>query len=274
MKTFILPSFWSDRDVEGLSPEQKLTLLWIFTNPQMNVCGYFETSPKRFSFDTGLDPRHLKETVEALPRALKPFQGDTIIYARRFIRHQFGGGEQLTKNNIFKSIVTRFGGIQIPGLKAAILEDYPEIDKESQENESPSKPFQGLIEGKGKGKGKVRVKEREGNAEPTIPEALDTPEFMDAWARWGRYRTEKGGKFTPSTKEAQIKRLNLAGPSTAIAMIERSIQNGWTGLFELDGKNVIPIPSSQLRSTMTNVPGSDEDSTADFRNRLLAATND
>jgi len=55
MKDFYPPSFWSDRDVEGLSPEQKLTLLWIFTNPQMNVFGYFETSPKRFSFETGLE---------------------------------------------------------------------------------------------------------------------------------------------------------------------------------------------------------------------------
>jgi hypothetical protein len=65
MKPKIDPEFWSDPEIELLTPEQKPAMLWILTNPQMNVCGFCKVSPRRFAFDTGLKEEALLSTAEA-----------------------------------------------------------------------------------------------------------------------------------------------------------------------------------------------------------------
>ena len=66
-----------------------------------------------------------------------------------------------------------------------------------------------------------------------IPESLATPAFLSAWDDWQRYRKERRKKLTPITIERQLAKLAKAGPDTAVAMIEQSIENGWIGLFEV-----------------------------------------
>jgi hypothetical protein len=126
MSPKIHPTFWSDPNIEPLNAEQRLAMLWIMTNPQINVCGFFSVSRRRFSFETGLSESALESTLKALPRALKAFN-DGTIYVRNFIRHQLGDGEQLAKNNIFKSILTVFKGIKNAELRDMIAADYPII---------------------------------------------------------------------------------------------------------------------------------------------------
>ena len=58
------------------------------------------------------------------------------------------------------------------------------------------------------------------------------PRFQKAWADWESHRTEKRNKLTPSTIKRQLKFLAPFGVETAIEIIEKSITNGWTGLFE------------------------------------------
>lgn len=68
--------------------------------------------------------------------------------------------------------------------------------------------------------------------------AIDVTSFFDletqkAWADWEQFRKELGKKITPSTAKKQIQFLGgRAGPEI-IAIINQSITNGWTGLFEL-----------------------------------------
>lgn len=132
MDTKIKSSFWTDSEVETISPEQRLAFLWILTNSQIGLCGFFEASTRRFAFETGLPEKALWETVEALPRALKGFRDKNIIYARRFIQHQLGSGNALERNNIFKSLMAEFQMIRHQGLISALLEDYPEIGRACQ----------------------------------------------------------------------------------------------------------------------------------------------
>lgn len=158
MSPKIHSAFWSDPDVEKLTPEQKLCFLWLMTNSQLNVCGFCQVSSKRFSFETGLDENVLAGTLEALPRALKPFEDISTVYLRKFIRHQLGDGEQLLRNNIFKSVLSIFKGIKFEPLRQAIIEDYPVI---SQFSESPLKPLEGLVRGKEKEQEQEKEKEKE-----------------------------------------------------------------------------------------------------------------
>lgn len=56
---------------------------------------------------------------------------------------------------------------------------------------------------------------------------------LTAWEEWEKHRVEIKKKLTPSTAKKQIQFLGgRAGPEI-IAIINQSITNGWTGLFEL-----------------------------------------
>jgi uncharacterized phage protein (TIGR02220 family) len=127
MSPKIHSSFWSDGEVENLTPEQKFAFLWIMTNSQINVCGFCEATGRRFTFETGLPVAALESTLKALPRSLKHFPDAGVIYVRKFIRHQFGDNDKLVRNHIFKSIVGECKSITIPGLLEAIIADYPVI---------------------------------------------------------------------------------------------------------------------------------------------------
>lgn len=74
--------------------------------------------------------------------------------------------------------------------------------------------------------------------ETTLPDSLDTKEFRETWEAWIAYRKEIKHKLTSSTVKRQLTKLSGYPVATAIAMIDQSIERGWTGLFEIkeDGK--------------------------------------
>lgn len=69
-------------------------------------------------------------------------------------------------------------------------------------------------------------------ARETIPFTPDSP-VRDAWNEWEKYRKEKKQTLTPSTIKKQIQFLGGRGDPEIIAIINQSITNGWTGLFEI-----------------------------------------
>lgn len=153
MSPKIKTSFWSDSEVENLSPEQKLTYLWLITNAQMRLCGICEVSEKRFSFETGLGKEHLAKTLQALPRALKHFPKQNLVYVRNYIRHQIGDGDQLIKNNIFKSVISSLTGVNYQEVRNEIASDYPLIKPFLSPSEGGSKVPKGERERKGEREG-------------------------------------------------------------------------------------------------------------------------
>jgi hypothetical protein len=78
-------------------------------------------------------------------------------------------------------------------------------------------------------KGDEKEKPKE---EAPIPPSLGTPGFLAAWQDWQRHRSEKRQTLTPTARKQQLKRLAAMGPARAVAAIEYSIANGWTGVFE------------------------------------------
>ena len=67
----------------------------------------------------------------------------------------------------------------------------------------------------------------------------ELPEWLDkkAWEAWEEYRKEKRQKLTSKSIALQVKFLEKDIPNH-VAIIEQSIQNGWTGLFPLKVNNV------------------------------------
>ncbi len=70
----------------------------------------------------------------------------------------------------------------------------------------------------------------------SFPEKLNTTAFSSTWAEWVTHRQELKKKLTPSTVSKQLAKLAAWGPTKAIQAIENSISNGWSGLFDPDGR--------------------------------------
>jgi hypothetical protein len=63
-----------------------------------------------------------------------------------------------------------------------------------------------------------------------LPNELNTAQFREAWPRWKRHLAEKKRPLTPTSERAQLDMLKEIGSENAVALINRSIRNGWQGL--------------------------------------------
>jgi hypothetical protein len=160
MKPMIDQAFWSDPDIEGAKAGVKLAALWLITNSQTSLLGICGASVSRFVFETGLNEKALDGALEALPRAFKRFGG--VIFVRNYIRHQFGSGEKLIKNNFFVALKSLFLSVKDLDLRAFILCEYPEFEQ------ALAKPSEGLTKPQSVKEGEVKTGSAEGgeNAEP------------------------------------------------------------------------------------------------------------
>jgi hypothetical protein len=66
---------------------------------------------------------------------------------------------------------------------------------------------------------------------------FDDEQLQNAWIEWEQHRKEKKQKLTPLSVKKQLKFLDGRSKQEIIAIIDQSIMNGWTGLFELKNHN-------------------------------------
>jgi len=64
-----------------------------------------------------------------------------------------------------------------------------------------------------------------------FPAGLRTEPFASAWREWEQHRREKRAKLGATTVQRQLALLASVGHDRAIACIQRSIEQGYTGLF-------------------------------------------
>ncbi len=146
MNPVVQPSFWSDPEIEVASAETKLAVLWLITNSQTSIIGLCRATSKRFAFETGLQPEALAEACSQLPRML--CASSEGVWIRNYIRHQFGSGEKLTRNNCFRSISSAFEQVRDEALRSEISSAYPEFGSPSQALTKPlPTPSEGLERG-------------------------------------------------------------------------------------------------------------------------------
>ena len=84
-----------------------------------------------------------------------------------------------------------------------------------------------------------------------LPTELDTDHFRACWRNWTKHRRESKKTLTPSTIAKQLATLAAWGPEKAIRSIEKSIHNGWVGLFDPDRRsNSTTCEAEQAWQTM------------------------
>jgi len=104
--TKISSGFWSDEDVGALSPEQKLAVLWVLTNRDMNNLGYLKISKRQFEFDTGMSIQTLEAAMKGLPRGFL-FRNDEAgmrVLSVNFIYYQFSDAVNNPANNVHRHL--------------------------------------------------------------------------------------------------------------------------------------------------------------------------
>lgn len=70
--------------------------------------------------------------------------------------------------------------------------------------------------------------------EVSIPETLNTPEFVETWGLWLKFRKEKREPVTETSAFTQMRKFVEWGVDRAVAAMNHTILMGWTGLKEPD----------------------------------------
>ena len=84
----IKQEFWSDTYVEDLDMDEKLLFLYLLTNPLCNVCGIYQITQKRISYETGIDKKRIEQIFKKLEDDKKIIQADGWIVIINFTKHQ------------------------------------------------------------------------------------------------------------------------------------------------------------------------------------------
>ncbi len=216
MKPYIHSAFWSDSEVEVQLAEVKLCALWVITNSQRSVLGVCQTTGRRFSFETGLEARVLDGVCDALPGMFR--RVGRAIFIRGFIRHQFGSGEKLIRNNWFKALAAEFLNIKNKELRAAILEEYPEfleVGKNFKERKAADDAGE---------------KPEAGDAVREVLRAHAG--FVAAWREWRQHLADLGKPMVSRGQETTVLLdCGRHGPERAMEVIRFSIGKGARNLI-------------------------------------------
>lgn len=72
---------------------------------------------------------------------------------------------------------------------------------------------------------------------PPLPDYLTAPEFMNVWGEWRQHRQDEGKPITWATATRQYEQFRQWGIPRAIAAMEYSMGQGYTGLYEPKGQS-------------------------------------
>lgn len=215
-KRFIDTDLFRKPFMRGLEAPYKA--LWIYLLCECDHAGIWvvELDVAQIRMGMKLDPA---KAIEKMQGSVVEIHGGAKWYLPDFVEFQYGALN--AANRVHFSVLEK--------LKAEGIDP---------ENKPLTSPLQGdkdkdKEKEKDKAKDKEQVKEkytREPEVE-IIPAGVSV-ELHEAIKRWEQYRKEKRNTLTPSGREAFTKKCAEWGDARAIAAIDHSIAQGWTGCFE------------------------------------------
>lgn len=76
---------------------------------------------------------------------------------------------------------------------------------------------------------------------------IENIELKKVWDEWKVYRAEIKHPLKPTTERMQLEKIMKFTPEEAIAMLRQSMENGWTGIFKVNGTKIQPKQSVKER---------------------------
>jgi hypothetical protein len=244
---------WSDSWFNKLNQSEKLLFLYLCDN--CNYAGFIDVILNKWAFDTGIDLKKIVTVLAGIEKAVLYSNDKSVLYLRTFLKHQ----KNFPLNETNKShlgILKKFSEIaykfDIHDVNAFIEENIKGLTEGAYI--SPT----GIGNGIGNGIGGV-TQPQEGELKPLVKtdplftqnvcakiSKIQEPfSISEYWEKWLRYKKDQF-KFTFKSVESEktavksLQKLSEGKTKLAEQIIDRSIANGWQGLFEPEVKKVDP----------------------------------
>ena len=233
-------AIWSDPWFEDLTPNEKLLFIYLITNEKTNMLGVYEASVKKISNDTDIDREIVSEALKSFSNDGKVKYISNRVILINYMRHQnFNTNMKKSAIDIYNSLPKE---LKIKDL--IISKDNPLEGFESLSNHYGMVPkveveveLELEVEVENKVEIEVKKEKREDLVYPFVSD-----KFINAWNGWKDYRKIELRKTFKSsnTEQTALNGLNTKSQNNedvAIKIILQSIENTWTGLFELKNQN-------------------------------------
>lgn len=84
---YIKTDFWSDSFIETLDPVEKLLFLYLFTNDRLDLCGIYEITLRKISFETGINEERVQKIITKFSEKWKIHYIEWYVCVMNFIKH-------------------------------------------------------------------------------------------------------------------------------------------------------------------------------------------
>ncbi len=128
--------------------------------------------------------------------------------------------------------VTKFQDRQAPSAAASRQRKYRERKKEAKKERDQEKDTYTDTERLSPPSHNDNNATRQKQELPNLPVHLAIPDLLNAWGEWCQYHTDHGRNMTWQTATLQFKQFYEWGSDRAVAAIENSMANLYTGLVE------------------------------------------
>jgi len=223
--------FWSDPFIEDLTPNQKLLFLYLITNEKTNMLGIYEASIKKISFETDIKKDVVQDALKLFEKKGKVRYADNFVIITNYLKHQN------FNTNMKKSAIDTYNNL-------------PNELKDSNLNVTKDNPLEGferLLNHFGmvskrevEYEYELEVKD-ETKKEDKLVFPFDSKKFLEVWELWIKYRNQSKkpikGIIAEQAQLQKISKLANLNEEIAIEIIMQSIENNWTGIFELKNNN-------------------------------------
>ncbi len=253
-KRFIDTGFFSDSWVLDLSKEEKLFVVYLYTN--CDHAGIIDLNLRLAEFQTGI-----KDLAKSYPTLCKQFEGRLLhLYANyhflpKFIKFQYPRG--LNYNvKAQKSVIDRLKEFNLYDEKnQRVRKDLGNSYQTVQDMDKD------IDKEKDKDKDKDNTQSEIENEKPKIILPFDSIAFKNKWELWKEYRKEikKPIKGVISEQAAlkDLSEMAHLNENIAIQIINQSMSKNWQGLFELksnknEGTNELADYAQEIKQRVIN----------------------
>jgi hypothetical protein len=216
---------WKDRWFLDLEPEHKLLFIYLFSNERASISGIYELPKKVIAFETGLNEETLENGLQIFEEAQKAFVWDGVVWVKNLRKYH-----ETSSPKVQTRILSDIDEVKDCELKAIYCQEYG-IDRVSDIGNGvgiPPSKLSIVKSSKVKSGGDLE----ETNFLRFCPEYIATGDFLTAWGEWEQYHIDKNQPLTAASAKRQLSDMGKWGVDRAIAAIDYSIKQNYTGLVE------------------------------------------
>jgi hypothetical protein len=120
------PKFWKDQDVQLMPPEDKLILIYLFTNESLTDSGIYPVTITTISRETGIDAKIVEKTLgNGCLKNVAYDKDNCYVFIRKFRKYNLGGNPQWVE----KGICNEFHISHHTWLWDEFIKEYPQYQK-------------------------------------------------------------------------------------------------------------------------------------------------